>query len=71
MSIYPRDKMYPASETPPDDAGADRETRERPCTKRTWCVRGEHEGAGRCVEAARYHIPPSDFGPNAAKRRRW
>lgn len=65
---YPRDKMYPATETPPDDAGA--VTRERPCTRRAWCIRGEHEDAGSCVEVPRYSMPASDFGPNAATKRR-
>jgi hypothetical protein len=43
---------------------------ERGCTKRTWCV--EREGhAGACVEAAKRALPPTDFGPMAAARRRY
>jgi hypothetical protein len=44
--------------------------RRQPCTKRTWCVLDEgHDGD--CVEVPRRDLPPSDFGPERAKRRRW
>lgn len=49
------------------DAGADRDTRERPCTLRTWCVNAAgHKGA--CVEALRSPYEPADFGPGRIRK---
>lgn len=40
------------------------------CTKRTWCqLERDHDGS--CVEIVQRPMPKTDFGPNAAKRRRW
>lgn len=44
--------------------------REELCRRDPWCVAKEGH-AGRCWTAARREIPPTDFGPNAAKRRRF
>jgi hypothetical protein len=45
-----------------EDKGADRETRRRPCTRRTWCI-NEIDHAGDCVEVVSTPVPRSDFGP--------
>lgn len=40
------------------------------CPRRTWCVLHKDHPGG-CEEVPRYEIPRSDFGAEAAKRRRW
>lgn len=35
------DKQYPTDPAGQEDKGSDRATRFRPCTKLTWCIRGE------------------------------
>lgn len=62
------EKQYPTDERGQLDARPERDTREPPCTVRTWCVRSEHDGLGPCVEAPKYKIEPSDYGPGRAKK---
>lgn len=64
------EKQYPIDPAGELDAGVERETREHPCTKRTWCIRGQHDDAGDCVVVPRHALPAADFGPAAATRRR-
>jgi hypothetical protein len=59
-------KAYPEAAVLVDNS----EERALPCIKRTWCVMPvDHDGG--CVEVPRYAIGPGDFGPTAAKARRW
>lgn len=44
--------------------------RESHCRRDAWCMAADGHG-GQCVTAAKRHIPPTDFGPAAAKRRRY
>lgn len=43
---------------------------ERGCTVRVWCCE-PHGHEGNCTEAMRRVLPPTDFGPEASRRRRW
>lgn len=52
------------------DAGAIRELRIAPCRARTWCHR-EDGHVGTHAEMPRTEHAPEDFGPEAAKRRRY
>lgn len=62
--------MIVGVDAPPctEDKGADRDTRRRPCAKRTWCVL-DLGHAGWCVETPRHAHPAPDFGPNRSKTR--
>ena len=44
------------------DDGAERETRVKPCTRSTWCVK-ELDHSGPCVEVPREPNPAPNYGP--------
>jgi len=50
-ALYPRGKMFPSINSSLD-AGADRETRVLPCTRKTWCILGR-DHSGDCEEKNR------------------
>lgn len=41
------------------------------CHLRTWCIKPTHPPDEPCLEVPRRTLPPSDFGPEQAKRRRY
>ena len=49
-----------------EDKGADRDTRRRPCIRRTWCI-NELDHGGDCVEVVAAPVPRSDFGPRRSR----
>jgi hypothetical protein len=53
--------------TPGLDQGADRDTRAKPCSLRSWCLLDQGH-AGSCVEVPRGKHPAPDFMPKGSKR---
>lgn len=64
------EKAYPTDPAGELDAGADSETRARPCTKRTWCQELENHD-GPCVETPRKPYERQDWDKRLPDPRGW
>lgn len=62
----PGDHDWEASPRGATDLGADRDTRRKPCTRQTWCIR-ELNHADGCEVVAGAPAAKSDFGPQHVK----